>query len=85
MSIAPRTDRLEVLGSNIVQLKTEVMENRMTEEQVPAENQMTPVVTQKKKKASWLRTILWMLSMMLLVNTFFVILFYILYRYKIIP
>lgn len=66
------------------------MENKMTEKQAPAEshdsaeNQTNPFVTQKKKKASWLRTILWMLSMMLLVNTFFVILFYILYRYKII-
>ncbi len=38
----------------------------------------------KKKKASWTRTILWMLSMVVLVNVFFAVLAYILHNYKII-
>lgn len=69
----------------------------MTEEQVHAEShnsvgnqeklagdQKSPVGSQKKKKASWARTILWMVSMMLLVNVIFAILAYFLYRFKII-
>lgn len=62
----------------------------MSEEQVrqenhhPAENQQSPVAVQKKKKTSWLRTILWMLAMLLLANVIMVTLFYVLYHYKII-
>jgi hypothetical protein len=40
--------------------------------------------TKKVKKASWLRTILWMVSMGLLVNVAMAALFYGLYYYKII-
>jgi len=66
------------------------MENKMTEEQaqpeshVPVDGQGSPVATPQKKKASWFRTIMWMLSMMLLVNVVMAIIAYILYRYKII-
>jgi len=38
----------------------------------------------KRKKASWFRTILWILSMMLLTNVAMAILFYVLYHFKII-
>jgi len=62
----------------------------MTEKQSQEESH-DPVVDQKsivanprKKKASWLRTILWMLSMMLLVNVIMAVIAYILHRYKII-
>ena len=50
----------------------------------PVADQKAPVVNPKKKKASWLRTLLWMAFMMLIVNVFFVILFLILHHYKII-
>ena len=67
------------------------MENKMTEEQAQAANrepmvegQKNSAVTPLKKKASWLRTILWMLSMMLLVNVVMAIIAYVLYSYKII-
>ncbi len=50
----------------------------------PVENQGKPVATAGKKKASWFRTILWMLSMMVLANVVMAIIAYILYRYKII-
>ncbi len=50
----------------------------------PVADQKAPVVNQKKKKASWFRTVLWMLAMMLLANVFFVILFFVLYHFKII-
>ena len=60
----------------------------MTEERAQsheqAENQKNPAGNPQKKKASWLRTILWMLSMMLLVNVVMAIIAYVLYRYKII-
>lgn len=49
-----------------------------------AENQQSPVANPQKKKAgwSWLRTILWMLSMMLLVNAVMGIVAYFLFFYK---
>jgi heme/copper-type cytochrome/quinol oxidase subunit 2 len=64
------------------------MENKMTEVQAQAESggslesQVNPLGNQKKKKASWLRTILWMLSMMLLVNAVLGIIAYFLFFYK---
>jgi hypothetical protein len=77
--------------------ETERMENKMTEEQaqaesqIPLENQIKQIGDQKslvgkpkKKKASWLRTILWMLSMMLLANVVVGIIAYFLFVYKII-
>lgn len=79
----------------IVRRKTEFMENKMTEKQAQAEshdplgNQEMPVGDQKplvenpkKKKASWVRTILWMLSMVLLANVFLGIVAYFLFFYK---
>jgi len=47
---------------------------RQTKIHEQAENQKSPAGNPQKKKASWLRTILWMLSMMLLVNVFFAVL-----------
>jgi hypothetical protein len=38
----------------------------------------------QKKKASWSRTILWMLSMVILVNIFMTIIAYVLHFYKVI-
>jgi len=52
--------------------------------QPAGECNIPPVVPKTKKKASWTRTILWMLSMIFLVNVFFVILAWILYHYKVI-
>ena len=49
-----------------------------------AENLKSLTGGPKKKKASWLRTILWMLSMMLFANVAMGILFYVLYHFKII-
>lgn len=73
------------------------MENKMTEEQALAGNygileKQEKMVGNpkgltggpKKKKASWVRTILWILSMMLLANVAMAILFYVLYHFKII-
>lgn len=60
----------------------------MTEEQMQPDSQgavagqQNPVTTGKKKKASWLRTILWMISMMLLVNAIMAIIAYFLFFYK---
>ncbi len=60
----------------------------MTEVQAQAESggtlgsQVNTVGNQKKKKASWLRTILWMLSMILLVNAVLGIIAYFLFFYK---
>lgn len=62
----------------------------MTEDQArsagcgPVESRESPLVTAKNKPASWLRTILWMLSMVLIVNVVLAIIAYGLYRYKII-
>ena len=42
-------------------------------------NQKTPAVNPRKKKASWVRTILWMLSMMILANTIMAIIAYFLF------
>jgi hypothetical protein len=59
------------------------MENKMTEEMANTErngqvlNQQFPTVT--KKKASWLHTILWMFSMVLLANIVMGILAYFLF------
>ena len=47
-------------------------------------NTIEPAANPKKKKASWTRTILWMLSMVLLVNVFFAIVAYVLHRMQII-
>lgn len=64
------------------------MEIRMTEEQAqaesraPIENQKNPVAPQQKKKASWTNTILWMLSMMLLVNVIIAIIAYFMFFYN---
>jgi len=49
-----------------------------------AEEKKTPAVMHKKKKTSWLRTILWMVSMMLLVNIIMAAIGYLLIHYKII-
>ena len=49
-----------------------------------AGNQKSLAGGPKKKKASWVRTILWMLSMILLANVAMGILFYVLYHFKII-
>lgn len=60
----------------------------MTEEQMQPDSQsavaeqQNPVATKKKKKASWLRTILWMISMVLLVNVIMAIIAYFLFFYK---
>jgi len=60
----------------------------MNEEQVnavrydPEGNQKNRVGSPKKKKASWLRTILWMLSMVLLVNVVMAIIAYFLFFKK---
>lgn len=60
----------------------------MTEEQMQPDSQSavagqpTPVAAGKKKKASWLRTILWMISMVLLVNAIMAIIAYFLFFYK---
>lgn len=48
----------------------------------PLGSQVKPVGNQKKKKASWLRTILWMLSMMMLVNVVIGIIAYFVLFYK---
>ena len=45
----------------------------------PVGDMETPVVNPKKKKASWLRTILWMLSMIVLANMVMAILAYFLF------
>jgi hypothetical protein len=58
------------------------MENEMSELQMLPGNAMQhPEVAdaKPKKKASWLRTILWMLSMMLLVNVVMAIVAYFLF------
>jgi len=49
----------------------------------PAGDQISSTPPRKKKKASWFRTILWMVSMMLLVNVIMAIIFYVLYHFKI--
>ena len=59
-------------------------EQAQSESHVPVEGQQSQVATPKKRKASWTRTILWMVSMMLLVNVVMAIIAYILYRYKVI-
>ncbi len=51
--------------------------------EIPVEYQKSQGIN-LTKKASLLRTILWMLSMVLLTNVVMATLFYILYRYKII-
>ena len=62
----------------------------MTDEQVQAASHeliASPeksLASPKKKKASWFRTILWILSMMLLANVVMAIIAYTLHRYKII-
>jgi hypothetical protein len=61
------------------------MEKNMTEQQVQAEckstlvDQKIPTANKQKKKASWLRTILWMFSMILLTNIIMAILAYFLF------
>ncbi len=45
----------------------------------PALNQTMPAKNKQKKKASWLRTILWMISMVLLANAIMAILAYFLF------
>jgi cell division septal protein FtsQ len=68
--------------------KSILMENKMAEEQAQAEsqnplgNREKPAGNQKKRKASWVRTILWMLSMMLLANVVVGIIAYFLFFYK---
>ncbi len=47
-------------------------------------DQKNSTVNPNKRKASWLRTIMWMLSMILLVNVGMGVLFFILYHYGII-
>jgi len=47
-------------------------------------NQVSQTMVPKKKKASWSRTILWMLSMVILVNVAMAIIAYVLHLYKII-
>lgn len=49
-----------------------------------AANQDSRAVGPKKKNASWTRTILWMLSMVILVNVVMAIIAYVLHLYKII-
>jgi hypothetical protein len=49
-----------------------------------ATNQDSRTMGPKKKKASWPRTILWMLSMVILVNILMAIIAYVLHLYKII-
>jgi hypothetical protein len=55
-----------------------------TKQEKVAGNQKSLTGGPKKKEASWFRTILWMLSMMLLANVVMAILFYVLYHFKII-
>lgn len=47
-------------------------------------DQKSLVANPKKKKPSWMHTIMWMLSMALLANVTIALLFYTLYHYKII-
>lgn len=49
-----------------------------------ATNQDSRTMGPKKKKASWPRTILWMLSMVVLVNVVMAIIAFVLHFYKII-
>ena len=71
-------------------LKIRDMKNNVTIEQMqPVDYELHSTQTgnagtAKIKKTSWLRTILWMLSMGLLVNVAMAALFYGLYYYKII-
>ena len=66
------------------------MKHNLTVEQVQSADydllpaQASPSGVRKVKKPSWLHTILWMLSMVLLVNVAMAVLFYVLYYYKII-
>ena len=59
-------------------------QDSMGDQKLSAGNTKEPVANPKKKKASWTRTILWMLSMVLLVNVFFAIVAYVLHRMQII-
>jgi len=50
----------------------------------PTDNQSAPEARPKKKKASWARTILWMVGMMLLVNVVMALIAYVLHKLQII-
>ena len=75
---------------NIILQKIDLWRAVMTEEQVfsinhdPVADREIPSVVYKKKKASWFRTILWMLSMMMLTNVAMAIIAYVLYSHKLI-
>ena len=66
------------------------MKHNLTVDQVSSASfeagpvQVANSAAKKGKKPSWLHTILWMLSMVLLVNVVMGVLFYLLYHYKII-
>jgi hypothetical protein len=65
------------------QVQAEIYDPLLDQEKAVGE-QKHPVVNPHKKKASWLRTILWMLSMVLLVNVIMAVIAYILHCYRII-
>jgi flagellar basal body-associated protein FliL len=50
--------------------------------QLQAALEVATVPAKRKKKACWLRTILWMLSMVLLVNAVMAVIAYFLFFYK---
>ena len=56
--------------------------NSPENQEKPVGDQKSPVGNKKKKKASWFRTILWMLSMALLANVVLFIVAYFLFVYK---